>query len=122
MIRGVSWQKLGRSTRPSHGASAHHLGSGVVYGVLQGVTDASNGWRSNLIYRPSRFLLYNLAKAEFGLGNARPRWHSTSLRSATACTPLPWQVWGGLGNDANVLDVKMESRAPLNIQSLGDNL
>lgn len=31
------------------------------------------------------------------------------------------EAWGGLGNDANGLDIRVISRAPLNVQSLGEN-
>ena len=115
MIGKVSWQKPGLSTCPSRGAPLI-----IVWGVESRVhfsmgSKDTGAWRTNAIYRHSRFLRHNLADAETGLGKARARWHLTSLRSAIACTPPPWQVWGGLGNSANVLDVKACWSTPLNL-------
>lgn len=45
--------------------------------------------------------------------------HITSVSNCLHPTSLA--VWGGLGYNANGLDVKMESRAPLNMQPLGEN-
>jgi hypothetical protein len=103
MIGDIVWQKPGHPTCPSRGALDRRLGSGIPYAVLHGVK--RHQWVAE--YRELPTLRHNLAKAEAGLGNARPRWHLTSLWSAIACTPPPWQVWGALGYNANGLDVKV---------------
>ena len=112
------------STCPSRGASDHFLGSGVPYALLHGVVEMSvrgvpHG--TNAIYRRSRFLRCNLAKAENGLGKARARWQLTWLRSALLAPHLLGKSGEGLGKDANVLDVKVQSRAPLTLRLLGEN-
>jgi hypothetical protein len=103
MIGSMVRQNPVHSTYPSRGALDRRLGSGVPNAVLHGVK--RHQWVAE--HRELPTLRHNLAKAEAGLGNARPRWHLTSLWSAIACTPPPWQVWGGLGYNANGLDVKV---------------
>jgi hypothetical protein len=105
-IGTLAWQKFGNSTCYTRGALDRRLGSESRIQYSMGSRDTS-GWRTIANYRLSRFFRHNLAKAEAGLGIARQRWHLTSLQSAIACTPPPWQAWGGLGYNANGLDVKV---------------
>ena len=121
MIGKVNWQKLGQL----HMSFTWRIRSfpGVWSPVCTSPWGRSNvsAWRTNAIYRRSRFLRRNLAKAETGLGKARAGWQLTRLRSALLAPHLLGKSGEGLGKDANVLDVKVQSRAPLTLRLLGEN-
>jgi hypothetical protein len=109
MIGKASWQKLGHSTCPSRGASDQHLGSGVPYAFLHGVektpessaptrfTDTQGSFA--ITWRRRRLVLEMLERV--GISH---------LCGQQLLVPHLLGVWGGLGNSANVLDVKVSPR------------